>query len=368
MRFDINKTELQNALAIVLKGVSTRSTLPALSGILIDASEDHLTLIATDLELSVRYRVAALVEEEGQSVVPGKLFNDIVKNLPDSAIQFSSSTESAKIICGKASFSISVLNPEDFPAFPEVEADQSIDVPFNLFSSMVKRVAKVVSRDESRAILTGVLITQEDDKLTMVATDSYRLAITEATLKDQSPTVEPFSVVIAGSFLSDVASLTRSEEMLTLALSENQIVLTYGDATFVNRRIEGKFPNYQQLLPDHVETSVMVDREMLKSAIKRVSLLGTPTTPVRFDINKQSQTLLLQLQTPDVGSAEETLKAEIDGIDMEIAFNYNYILDGLGSIPTDSLTLEVVSPLKPGIFRAQAPENYLYLVMPIRLS
>ena len=194
VKLSINRTELANALSIVLKGVSTRSTLPVLSGILIGATGDKIVLQATDLELSIQYSVAALVEEEGRTVVPGKLFSEIVKNLPDAAVHVEATEDQAFITCDTSSFSIRALNAEDFPGFPRVETHQRIEIPFQQFSSMVKRVSRVVSKDESRAILTGVLITLEGGVLRMVATDSYRLAITDAALPDA--TADEFQAVI----------------------------------------------------------------------------------------------------------------------------------------------------------------------------
>ena len=186
MKFSINRGELQNAISVVLKGVSTRSTLPVLSGILISAEGDKIKLQTTDLEVSIQYSVAALVEEEGRTVVPGKLFSEIVKNLPDAAVHVRAEDEQAFITCDTSSFSIKALNHEDFPGFPAVDVHQRIEIPFAQFSSMVKRVSRVVSRDESRPILTGVLITLEGGLLRMVATDSYRLAVTEAELQNSA--------------------------------------------------------------------------------------------------------------------------------------------------------------------------------------
>lgn len=350
----------------MLKGVSTRSTLPILSGIFLDAQGDKLTLQATDLELSIQYTVSALVEESGRAVVPGKLFSEIVKNLPDAAVHVEADEESAVITCDAASFSIKTLSPDDFPGFPHVDVQQTIEIPFSQFAKMVKRVARVVSKDESRAILTGVLITLEESHLKMVATDSYRLAITEADLEDA--TADSFQAVIAGSFLQEIASLSKSDEPLKLALAENQIVVTYRDTVFINRRLEGNFPNYKQLLPDNYVTRVSLSVERLVAAVKRASLLGQASSPVRFDLNIASQTAQLSSTAQDVGSAQETLPCEGAGEDVEIAFNYAYVLDGLSSVETDEVFLEVQSSLKPGIFKAAEPESYLYLVMPVRIS
>ena len=289
MKFSINQSELQNALSVVLKGIATRSTLPILSGIYLDAHDDTLTLQATDLELSIQYSVSALIEETGKAVVPGKLFSEIVKNLPDAAVHEAAEADTAVITCDTASFSIKTLDAEDFPGFPHVDVQQEVSIPFTQFASMVKRVARVVSKDESRAILTGVLVTLEEGRLKMVATDSYRLAITEADLPDAS--ADEFQAVISGSFLSEIASLSLGDSALSLALAENQIVVTCGDTVFINRRIEGNFPNYKQLLPDGYATRAKIDVDRLVSAVKRTSLLGSSDAPVRFDLNAASQTV-----------------------------------------------------------------------------
>lgn len=366
MKFSINKSELLNALSIVSKGVSARSTLPVLAGILVDASGDGLTMQSSDLELSVKYRVAALVEEEGRAVLPGKYFLDIVKNLPDAAVAVEAGQESARITCGGASFSIKILNADDFPAFPEVQANQTVELPFEEFAKMVKRVVKVVSRDESRAILTGVLVSVNGDKVRMVATDSYRLALTEATLPEES--ADEFQAVIAGNFLSELTSLPKGASTVTLGIADNQIVVKSGEIVMINRRIEGNFPNYQQLLPDSCAMRATADLDELKSSIRRSSLLGSSSTPVKLDFNIDTQTLLISSNVLDVGHTEETLSCEITGEDEIVAFNSSYVLDGLAVINTEKVHIELTSPLKPGIFRADEPENYLYLVMPVHIS
>lgn len=365
MRFSINRVELQNAISVVLKGVSTRSTLPVLSGILITAEGDKINLQTTDLEVSIQYSVAALVEEEGRAVVPGKLFSEIVKNLPDAAVHVKAEDEQAFITCDTSSFSIKSLNPDDFPGFPAVDVQQRIEIPFAQFVSMVKRVSRVVSRDESRPILTGVLVTLESGLLRMVATDSYRLAVTEAALNSSA---DDFQAVISGSFLSEIASLPKTEANVSLALAENQIVVTCQDTVFINRRIEGNFPNYKQLLPDTYVTRATIDVDHLVAGVKRASLMGSSSSPVRFDLNVASQTAQISAASQDIGSAQETLACEIEGEDVEIAFNYAYVLEGLAAVSSDEVYLEVQSSMKPGIFRAPAPESYLYLVMPVRLS
>lgn len=365
MKINISQGELQNAVSIVVKGLSSRSTLPILSGILVKAVQDTLILQATDLEKSVKYSCNALIEEEGEIVVPGKLFFEIVKNLPDAAVSIESHNETAIITCNASSFSLKTLNPQDFPGFPEAESHQQIELPFDEFSSMVKKVSRVVSKDESRAILTGILILLEDNNLKLVATDSYRLAITENTIENINT---DFEAVIAGTFLSEIASLQKTKESLFLALSENQVIVKYLNTVFINRRIEGTFPNYKQLLPASYITRAKVNTEQLMSAVKRTSLLDSVSSPIRFDFNIETQTIQLSSTAQDVGSVQETLPCELEGEDTEIAFNFSYVLDGLASSSTDFIAIEIQNSMKPGILKNTEGEDFLYLIMPVRLS
>lgn len=363
MKLSINQSELQNALSIVQKGITTRSTLPVLSGVFVQTAGDEVTFQTTDLELSIQYTCAALVEEEGATVLPGKLVVDIVKNLPDAAVHIESNDESAIISCESSSFQIRCLNPVDFPGFPKVEPNQRISIPFEDFSSMARKVSRVVSKDESRAILTGVLIEVEGEALKMVATDSYRLAVTEMALGGPA---EEFSAVIAGSFVSDLAGLPKTGGDISLALAENQIIVSYAGTVFVNRRIEGKYPNYRQLIPSSYETRCLVDRQALSAAVKRASLLEHSGAQVRLSINVASQTIQLTT-SQDVGSTQEIVKAEIEGADVEIGFNSHYVNEGLTAMESGQVSLEIQGALKPGIMKGDETENYLYLVMPVRI-
>lgn len=363
MKLSINQSELLNALTIVQKGITTRSTLPVLSGVFVQAAGDDVTFQTTDLELSIQYTTSALVEEEGETVLPGKLVLDIVKNLSDAAVHIDTNDDTAIISCESSSFSIRCLNPVDFPAFPKVNPEQQISVPFENFSSMARKVSRVVSKDESRAILTGVLIEVEDGLLKMVATDSYRLAVTELPLEGQT---EDFSAVLAGTFVSDLAGLPKTGENISLALSENQITASYAGTVFVNRRLEGRYPNYKQLIPAAYETRCLVERRSLASAVKRASLLERSGSQVKLSINVASQTIQLTT-SQEVGSTQEIVRAEIEGADVEIGFNSHYVNEGLSVMDSDTVSVEIQGPLKPGIVKGSEEERYLYLVMPVRL-
>ena len=363
MKLSINQFELLNALSIVQKGISTRSTLPVLAGVYLEAHADEVCFQTTDLELSIQFTTTALIEEEGAAVLPGKLIVDIVKNLPDAAVHIEATDTDAVISCDSSSFSIKCLNPADFPGFPQVKPEQQITVPFEDFATMARKVCRVVSKDESRAILTGVLIAVEDQTLKMVATDSYRLALTEKPLPDA---VDDFSAVLAGGFVADLAGLPRTGGDISLALAENQVIVSYAGTVFVNRRIEGKYPNYKQLIPPSYETRCLVDRTAFAAAVKRASLLEHSGSHVRISINAASQTIQLTT-SQDVGSTQEIVKAQVEGADVEIGFNSYYVNEGLSVMESPEVALEIQSALKPGIMKGSADENYLYLVMPVRI-
>ena len=321
MKFSVNQSELQNALSVVAKGSSTRSTLPILAGVFIKAEEGRITLQTTDLELSIRVTCFAMVEEPGETVVPAKLFLDIVKTLPDMAVRVEADDSNASVFCDTTTFSVKALNPLDFPAFPEIEADQEAQFPFKAFSSMVKRTAKVVSHDETRVVLTGVLVSCVGASLKMVATDSYRLAVAETEL--EAPCPEEFEAVISGSFLQDIASLPQSADPITLALNDNQIIVSYRDVTFVNRRIEGTFPNYKQLIADGFTTRATLSTHALTDAVRRVSLMSNKVSPVQVRVDADSGVVTLIANSQDIGNAQENLICEVQGESVDIAFNFS---------------------------------------------
>lgn len=366
MRFNIAKSSLLDAVNTVLKGMSSRSTLPILSGILIEASaEGKLTFQTTDLEISIRHSIDADVADAGKTVVPGKLFADIVKTLPDAAVSIEADAERAKLTCLGSSFELSTLNPTDFPYFPEVTADTAVELPPAQLEAAVRRVGRAVSKDESRAILTGVLFSIEEGNIRLAATDSYRLAC--ADVPYQADGVDEFKAVIPGKIFEDVTRLAGAGDSIRIGFSDNQVLFEFGSTTFVSRKIEGTYPNYKQLIPTSHESSVQIEASTLVSAIKRVALLAQAHTPIRFAFSADEQQVSISAKTADVGTAREVIDAQVEGPDTEIAFNHQYILDGLNSIDGD-VVIELQGSLKPGIIKGTETPGFLYLAMPVRLS
>lgn len=333
---------------------------------LLTTTDEGLMLQSTDLEVSVKHLVPALVEKTGQTVVPGRLLNDIVRTLPEAAVTLETDGDVVLVRCQQSSFTVRTLNPADFPKFPEVEIEKSVNLPASLLASMVKRVAKAVSRDETRAVLTGVLVVIEGPSLRMVATDSYRLAVSEIVL--ENPPAEDIEVIIPGRALDEVSRIATASDEVRLGTSENQIVFEFGTTTFVTRRIEGSFPNYKQLIPKDPETIVTIAGEELSSAVKRVALMALHNTPLRLEVSIEDQTLSLSANTQDVGDASEDIMVKAEGKDVEIAFNHVFLTDGLIAASAETLRLEIVSALKPGLIRTSGDDEFLYLLMPVRLG
>lgn len=366
MKISIARGELLDALSTVSRGLSSRTTLPILSGIHVSTQGDHAVFQATDLEVSVRTSCQARVDEAGQMVLPGKLLTDIVRSLPEAGITIEiAAAGSAKITCGQSSFTMKTLPPDDYPKFPEVAPNETVSLPTEEFSHVVHQVSRSVSRDETRPILTGILVVVEEGTLRMVATDSYRLCVKEAEVSGLSGGME---LVVPGKAMEDVAKLIGSAETVSLGVSENQVIFTFGDTTFISRRIEGSFPNYRQLLPKEYVTRVVIDRIELLEAVKRVSLMAQHNSPIRVAVNTADHTVRLSATSQDIGEACEDIQATPEGEDIEIAFSHAYLLDGVAVAEGDTVALETTSPLKPGVIKTADGSGFTYLLMPVRIN
>ena len=364
MKYSVARSELLDTLSVVSKGMSARSTLPILDGILMSASDGAIQLQATDLEVSVRRSCPALVEKEGNVVVPGKLLTEIVRNLPEAAVTIETEGETAHIRCQQTSFTVKTLNAADFPKFPEVVVDKTVSLPASVMAAVVRRVSRSVSRDETRATLTGVLVVVEGPSLRMVSTDSYRLAMSEIVLEQEIG--ESIEVVVPGRALDEVTRLASDGQDIKVGLSENQIIFEFGETAFVTRRIEGTFPNYRQIIPKDTGTSVEISGEDLSAAVKRVSLMALHNSPIKIAVNAADQTLTLSAATQDVGDASEDLMVKVDGEDVGIAFNHSFFMDGLSSAGSETVRLEITNKDKPGLIKSVSEEGFLYVLMPVR--
>ncbi len=367
MKFTVSQSALARAIAVVSKGLGNQSTLPILGGIYLKAVAGSIEFQTTNITISIRHAIPANVEEEGSTVVSGKILSNVVKNLPDAAVQFDDEGGVVNIVCQKSHFRLNTLSATDFPEFPEVEMDQTVELPSPLLSNMVDKVYRVTSKDTSRPILAGVLLTVEDNTIRLVATDSYRLAVCD-TSTETSSADGSFAVIVPGATFHEVLSLPSMTERVTLGLSASQIVFVFGSTTYVSRRIEGNFPNFRQLLPSSCATTVHIEAQALAQALRRVAVIAASNPSVRFDIDADGGLLRLSASSPDQGESTELVDVDVEGSSMSIALNYHYVLDCVAAAAQDrEVSFELLSSMQPAVFKSYAAINYLYLLMPVRM-
>ena len=369
MKFTVSQSSLAKALLVVAKGMATNSTMPYLMGIYIKAEDGTLEFQTSNLSISIRHRIPANVEEPGETVVSGKVLTSVAKTLPDAAVSFEMTpgTSTLQISCNKSRYRLNTLEAADFPEFPTYALEQSIELPSALLSDMVDRVYKVVSKDTSRPILQGVMMSVEENTIRLVATDSYRLAVCDSNVETSS-TDRAFMTIVPGATFHDVLSSPAMTDTLLLGTAESQVVFVFGNTTYISRRIEGNFPNYRQLLPKNCNTAVKVDVGDFGSALKRVSVVASSNPSVRIDVDGAGKLVRLSASSPDQGDSTELVDAEVEGQDMSIALNFHYVFDCVNAVGgTDELALELQGSMQPAIFKAYGKVNYLYLLMPVRM-
>jgi DNA polymerase-3 subunit beta len=276
-------------------------------------------------------------------------------------------TSVLQISCNKSRYRLNTLDASDFPEFPTYALDQSIELPAALLSDMVDRVYKVVSKDTSRPILQGVMMSVEENTIRLVATDSYRLAVCDSNVETSS-TEEAFVTIVPGATFHDVLASPAMTEQLLVGTAESQVVFVFGNTTYISRKIDGQFPNYKQLLPDTCATTVEIDLPQFSAALKRVSVIALSNPSVRFDIDAEGKVMRLSASSPDQGESTESIPVEVTGDSMSIALNYHYVFDCVNAASgEDKISLELQSTMQPGIFKSYDKVNYLYLLMPVRM-
>src|SRR6266545_6164631 len=359
------RDELTRALSLVGRAVSTRATVQVLGGILVKAGDGRVDLAATDMELSLRLALDCQVEGEGAVVVPGRLLVDLARLLPEGEVVLEQKPEHGvlEVTCGTASYRLNTYSAEDFPKLPEVETAQTFTVDRAAFLETVSRVARAASRDESRPVLTGILVRFEGGKLVMAATDSYRLSVKETELSGgQSSELE---AIVPARALTELGRVAQDSAELQVGVQENHAVFGAGDVWLTTRRIDGQFPNYKQLIPETFEHEVRLPREEFLEVVRRASVMAQRNSPLRLSFAEGEVTV--SAQTQEVGEAKESLPVPFTGEPLEIGFNPEFLRDGLESVEADEVALQLISPLRPGLLRSEA-ESFAYLIMPIRLA
>src|ERR671937_2772770 len=364
MKVTCTRDELTQKLAIVSRGVSTRTAVQILGGILLKAEGGQLMLAATDMELSVRASLDAQVDGEGAVVVPGRLLLDIARGLPGSEVAIEHREEEGlvRITCGPSNYRLNTYSAADFPRLPTVEGVQMHSVERAGLLDAVPRVQRSASRDESRPVLTGILLRFESGRIVAAATDSYRLSVRETPVGSELPELE---AIIPARALAELARIAVGEGTLELGIHENQVLFGVDGIWLATRRIDGQFPNYKQLLPETFEHELTLPRVELLEVVRRTAVLAQRNSPLRLRFADGE--LTVSARTQDVGEASESLPVAYTGEPLEIGFNAEFLRDGLESVAGDELVLKLISPLRPAVMTAPDDE-FTYLIMPIRLA
>jgi DNA polymerase III subunit beta len=364
MRLTCSRDELAQALAVVSRGVSTRGAVQILGGILLRAEAGSLQLAATDMEISLRTTLEAEIGEDGAVVVPGRLLVDIVRLLPEADVSLEHKLEehTLRVTCGAAEYRLRTYGVEDFPRLPDVDRGLLNAIESEPLLETIGRVSRAASRDESRPVLTGILVRFEPGKLVMAATDSYRLSVKETPLESNLPELE---AIVPARALDELRRIAAGTDTVELGVHENQIVFGVGDVWLTSRRIDGQFPNYKTLIPDAFEHEVTLSREELLEVVRRTGVMAQRNAPLRLRFAEGE--LTISAQTQDVGESRESLPAPFAGEPLEIGFNPEFLRDGIDSVTGDSVTLRLINPLRPGLIEGAAGD-FWYLIMPIRLA
>lgn len=368
MRFTITRESLQQGLAAVGASIPTRTTLPVLSNILLEADSTGVKLSGTDLDIAVSLRAPADVEEPGALTVPAKKLQELVRELPEQPVRVVTRGDRIEITCGRASFRLNGLAPDEFPTFPRVDFSESWTVSGGILQTMIRQTSFAVSTEESRPILNGILWQLGEEELRMVATNGHRLA--RIRIPAAAKVAARADLIVPPKAFQQVDRLFGSEDEIQVARSENHLGFRAGGTEIYTRLIEGPYPNYEQVIPKDNDKAVTADRAQLSAALRRMAVIASEQTH-RVRLTFGGPMARLSVETSDLGEAQEELEVSYEGEPLEIGFNANYLIEVLRYIPTDEVRMTFRSPERAAIVEP-IPEmpgggDYICLVMPLRL-
>lgn len=363
MKCSCDREALLRHLQVAGRGVSTRTSIQVLAGIQLAARDGELHLASTDMELSVRTRLQADVGSDGVVVAPGKLLIDIVRHLGGDTVNLELRDGTLTVASDQSTYTLNTFDVEDFPQLPPT-GGQLFSVDKDAFLQTVQAVSRAASQDESRPVLTGVKVQIGSERLTMVATDSYRLCVKESAITTDLP--EAAEAIVPARALEELVRIAESSPAASLAIGieANQILFGIDETWVTARRIEGQFPNHNQLIPQAFEHVATIDRAELLEVINRTRLMAQRNSPLRLHFH--DQTLTVSASTQDIGAATESMPIKYEGEELLIGFNADFLRDGVQSIEDDTLALQLISPLRPGLLKGDS-DTFTYLIMPVRL-
>ncbi|MBU5487462.1 DNA polymerase III subunit beta [Clostridium sp. MSJ-8] len=364
MIFLCEKQKLQDAITIAQKAITGKTPNQILEGICIHAYNNTITLIGSDIDLSIESKITGDVLEEGSVVIDSKIFGDIIRKLPDSEVKIEVlPNDTLQITCEKSEMTVVYMNADEYPSLPDVKNDNEIEVPQSLLKDMIKGTVFAIAQDETRPILQGILFEVKDRKLNLVALDGYRLALKSEYIDSDLET----EIVIPGKTLNDVSRiLDDSDTNVQITFSENHILFDLGETKIISRLLEGNFVNYKSLLPKEHKILVTVDKLNLQNALERASLMAKEGNSYLIKLAITPDKLLITSNS-QLGKAKEEVPVELQGDNIEIAFNSRYLLDVLKNVEDEKVVLQMTSSVSPCVIKAEQSDLYEYLVLPVRL-
>ena len=370
MKIVCYKDKLIKALNSVVKGVASKTTMPILEGILIQTNDNEIKLTTYDLEIGIEYVMECEVIEQGSTVVNAIMFSEIIRKLPDTEINISiNSNNLLEIECEGSLYKLATMNPEEFPELPKIEIENSIEIDQNVLKNMIRRTIFATSTEESRPIFTGCLFEIENNQLSLVAVDGFRLALRKIFLAKQT---NNFSAVIPGKTLTEINKIiTDSFEPIKIGVSKNQALFEMDNCKIVSRILDGEFLNYKNVIPTTWETRIKVNKNSIQDSFERISLISSSSIekekkyPVKVQVDIGKVTILCTNQT---GDAKEELYVSTEGKNLEAGFNPKYFLDSLKAIDDEEVYIEFGSSISPCLIKSIENKDYVYMILPIRLK
>lgn len=364
MKLSVTKEALLEGLQRTQNVVSSRTTLPVLSNVLLETVEGGLRLTTTDMEVSIRCEIPAQVERQGATTLPVKKLSAIVRELPSSEISLETDSKNiTSLTCGASFFKIYGLPGGDFPTFPSLDAAGEFTLKQSELKDGLRKTCYAISVDETRYVLNGILFAFKENKLTLVATDGRRLALFESDL--EFPKSQECDIIVPTKAVTELQRLLLDDGEVAIHAGQNLVSFTLNGCVLVTKQVDGNYPNYRQVIPAETKERITLDREALLQCVHRVSLLNTDkTSSVRLSFSKNN--IDISSNAPDVGEAKESLAAAYRGEEFAIAFNPDFLMDPLRNLPNDEIFLELIDEMSPGVIKINTP--FLYVLMPMRVS
>ncbi len=364
MKFSVTKDKLLEGLQTVQNVVSTRTTLPILSNVLIQATEGRVHFTTNDLDVGMSCTIEAQVSESGGTTLPARRLASIVKELPASEVEFEvDGKNTASIRCGQSFFKMMGLSEEEFPALPKLENSKTFTFKQRDLKDGLRKTSYAISTDETRYVLNGVLFSFKENRLTLVATDGRRLALVD--IEGEFPRGQEGDLIVPAKCVTELQRILGEDGEMRMFVTENQTGFDVSGKLLVSKLIEGNYPNYRQVIPPETKERITLERELLLNAVRRVALLSSEkSNSVKLNFTKNN--LEITANTPEVGEARESLAVQYKGKEFSIAFNPGFLQDPLRNLPDEQVHLDLIDEMSPGVIRIGTP--FLYVLMPMRIS